>query len=219
MENRTFSIIGFGNHCESIASKLNSEGIGLGWDRGTRLLLILVENNESDTFIIRLCKKVKEKKCRVVILSINPSLHNNLFLNIADSFLYIDKELDAYSIIKVLREVIYKRNLYCYDMNDLICFLKAFSIGNCSFQEYHFPAHDLLQIGEGKLEFEHIPTKRYLTYLGLCQPWDGKIYSDLDKVCKEKGTFQVCSIVVDEELPFSVLAIITITKSNLCTKT
>lgn len=108
MENRTFSIIGFGNHCESIASKLNSEGIGLGWDRGTRLLLILVENNESDTFFIRLCKKVKEKKCRVVILSINPSLHNNLFLNVADSFLYIDKELDAYSIIKVLREVIYK---------------------------------------------------------------------------------------------------------------
>ena len=213
MEDRVFSVIGFGYHCESMANLLNSEGIGLGWDRDTRLLIILLDNNDSDTFIIRLCKKVKEKRCRTVVLTFNPYLDIEELQKVVDSILFNENEREVLTIIRTLRDVIYQHNIWCYDMNDVICFLKSFKTGKCSFQEYHFTGLNLSDIGEGILEFEYIPTKRFLTLMRFCQPVDGNIYTEMDFVCKEIGSFPICSGVVDNSLPFSTLDIITITQN------
>ena len=135
MIDRTFSVIGFGKRCESIASQLNTEGIGVGWDRDTRLLMILVDKDESDDFVVRLCKKVKEKQCCIVFLCLSSELAFAALQEVADGILVNDNEQEVLSIVRTLKRVIYMYNLLSYDINDVIHFLRTKQVGTISSQD------------------------------------------------------------------------------------
>ena len=212
MNDRTFSVIGFGKRCESIASQLNTEGIGVGWDRDTRLLMILVDNDESDDFVVRLCKKVKEKQCCIVFLCLSSELAFAALQEVADGILVNDNEQEVLSIVRTLKRVIYMYNLLSYDINDVIHFLRTKQVGTIRIQEHQFPGLLFSQVD--KFEFPHNEKMpfRHLTFINLCQQPDESLFEEMSSVLNNYNEdFSLNSMVYDAEADCSTFVIISIT--------
>ena len=99
----------------------------------TRLLLILIDSNDTDDFVVKVCLKAKEKKCRIVFLSLNPTLSFTALQPVADGILINNNEQEVLSIIRTLKRVIYMYNLLSYDMNDVIHFLEKATFRHLTF--------------------------------------------------------------------------------------
>lgn len=212
MNDRTFSVIGFGTQSEKIAVQLESEGIGYGWGVNTRLLLILIDSNDTDDFVVKLCCKAKEKKCHIVFLSPNPALSFTALQPAADGILINDNTQEVLSIIRTLKHVIYKYNLLSYDMNDVIHFLSTQQVEAITIQEHQFPGLSFSKVG--KFEFPHSEesTFHHLTFINLCQQPDESFFEEIGSVLNNYDEdFSLNSMVYDAEADCSTFVIISIT--------